>query len=294
MAAPIEFLTSALAATALAAAFWLRRHFRLRGAAACRPADALAICRPMLKLLAALQQHRGMASGWLAGDANFGPRMEERRREIERLFAAIALALVPENACAVPCMTLQDFRLLRHRWQELLHGLGGLSVDESIARHTAIIARILLLLDAVGETRIGLTRMGSLPQVGNFARRLPALTEALGQARAIGTGVAARGACSPVDRVRLLFLISRAETLLQQAQADAAASHAAGAASRLVAELAAVLRTEMLHAEGVRVASADYFAMATRAIDSVFAWIDASGSEIAAGIAARMQTPAGR
>ena len=42
--------------------------------------------------------------------------------------------------------------------------------------------------------------------------QLPALSEALGQARAISAGVAARGQCTAVARVRLAYLASRIET----------------------------------------------------------------------------------
>ncbi len=111
-----------------------------------------------------------------------------------------------------------------------------------------------------------------LPQgaVRNFSHRLPQLTECLGQARATGTGVAAHGSCSAVARVRLMFLVSRAESLIDQACAFD--QHGSFAALK-VRSLAKTIRSQMLASQQVNVSAASYFAEATAAIDAVYQWV---------------------
>lgn len=109
--------------------------------------------------------------------------------------------------------------------------------------------------------------------VKNYTIRLPALTECLGQARALGMSVATKRGCSAVTRVRLMFLVARAEALLNQALEAAGDGQQAEKAMLAVQEMARVIRTRMLLSSGVTVAAQDYFELASVAIDQVFAWI---------------------
>jgi hypothetical protein len=151
-----------------------------------------------------------------------------------------------------------------------------MSVEKSIAEHSLLIATALDWLDAFGEARVALSFSGRLPVglVKNYAHRLPALTECLGQARAIGSSVAAKGKCSAVARVRLMFLVSRAESLLDQAcGVSEGPANDADKARVAVKSLAQLIRERMLSGDQVDVTADTYFTQATRAIEDVFAWI---------------------
>lgn len=244
----------------------------------------LAACRTLLALTAHFQQHRGMSSAWLAGDKGFGSKLESKAREIETLFQALRPVAVSECSKPHPCLTANDLALFRHRWGGLRDRLGQLSVEQSIAEHSQLIEQLLRWLAALGEARIEplLAARGERALVRNYATRLPALTECLGQARAVGLSVATRRACSPVARVRLMFLIARAEAILKQAGEGGAAN---GQAERAVQHMAQLVRNRMLGASGVAVGAQEYFDDATRAVDAVFAWISDNGRQLAgAGI----------
>ena len=244
--------------------------------------ETLASSRHLLALAAHLQQHRGMSSAWLSGDASFEPRLLEKRRQIDAVFPLLMTSARIESQQPYPCLTVNDVALFRFRWQNLLEGLPRMAPETSMSQHGFMVAQVLEWLSALGEARI--EPLGgqhlSLGMIRNYAHRLPALTECLGQARAIGSSVAARHACTPVARVRLMFLISRSEALLEQA----AAAHKQGDATlktRLaVQEMARTVRTSMLLSHGVVVSPEDYFAIATRAIDAVYAWIGGCSEEI--------------
>lgn len=254
-------------------------------------AEALHVCRLFLDLLRNMQQHRGMSSAWLSGDTSFGLRMQERRGEIARLLDQLATALQAEQQRPCPNPERAAFERFRNDWQELASGLSGCTVEQSIARHGALIGSLLDWLSGFGEARLALhAHQTRHAQVRNFTHRLPALTEALGQARAIGSSVAARKGCSPVPRVRLMFLVARAEALIEQAGAvscDGNARNACEQARRSIAETARVVREQLLRSAGVGVSADDYFALATRGIDTVFAWIDACGNDVARQTKAR-------
>lgn len=245
------------------------------------PAEALQVSRLFLELLRHMQQHRGMSSAWLAGDRSFAARIETRRDEIERVLAQLARALEAEQRRPCPNPDRASYDAFRRHWQELAAGLAQCSAEQSIARHGTLIATLLDWLSAYGEVRLG---AGSLAQARNVTHRLPALTEALGQARAIGSSVAARGACSPVPRVRLTFLAARAEALVEQAGATACEGRVRQAreeARASIAQMTRMIRADLLKSAGMDVPADTWFALATRSIDAVFGWIDACAEDIA-------------
>jgi len=261
----------------------LRQHRRGQGNLA-STRQAMQTCDQLIRLIGHLQQHRGMSSAWLSGDSSFSTRLSNKRREIDAMFSALSAAAQEECRQASPCLTVNDLSLFRFKWRDLVDNLSTMTVERSITEHSQLIATALEWLNAVGEARIGLAAGDCLPTglVKNYAHRLPALTECLGQARAIGSSVAAQGSCPAVARVRLMFLVNRAESLIEQAcqghQGNDARSRPAQDAVR---SLAALIRSRMLNPEGVINVTADiYFTQATNAIDTVFALILDAGETL--------------
>lgn len=242
----------------------------------------LAACRSLLALVGHFQQHRGMSSAWLSGDQGFKARLDGKGREIEGLIPSLRDVARRESARAHPCLTLNDLSLFQFNWGQLRDKLADLSVEQSIAQHSFLIDQLLQWLAALGESRVELLLGDKCARglVRNYASRLPALTECLGQARALGTSVAARRGCSAVARVRLMFLVARAETLLNQANEVGGRGARAERAALAVQQMARVIRTRMLLSSGISVAAQEYFEIASAAIDSVFAWIGESGTEL--------------
>lgn len=260
---------------------FIRRAIRQRRArlAAEGLSPVLDSCRQLLVLAINLQQHRGLSSAWLSGDASFLPRLREKQKQIEALLPPLMQAARSEAGRYAPCFVGNDIALFAFRWRNLVDTLKGKSAEQSIAEHSHMIGLVLDWLAALGEARIEPLAAGTghIGRARNFAYRLPALAEALGQARAIGTGVAARRGCSPVARVRLMFLIGRAEALLEQAtQASDGGEYAQRVRSSLQL-MARTVRTSMLLSDGVRVSPDEYFAVVTQVIDAVIAWVEHSG-----------------
>ena len=252
--------------------------------------DTLIACQHLLVLTDHLQQHRGMSSAWLSGDASFEGRLLEKRRQIEAVFPVLLAAARLESMQANACLTGNDISLFHFRWQSLVEGLSGMSTESSMAQHSHMVSQVLEWLSALGEARIEplAGRVVSIGMIRNYAHRLPALTECLGQARAIGSSVAARHGCSPVARVRLMFLVARAEALLEQAATAHNNGNLTLRARHAVQEMARTVRTSMLLSAGVQMAPGEYFSVSTQAIDSIYAWIE-DGSRTISGATASME-----
>ncbi|WP_265949735.1 nitrate- and nitrite sensing domain-containing protein [Dechloromonas sp. A34] len=240
-------------------------------------------CRSLLALIGHFQQHRGMSSAWLSGDQSFGGKLESKAREIDDLFQALRPVARGESGKPHPCLTPNDLALFQRRWEELREKLAGLSVEQSIAQHSFLIDQLLQWLAALGEARLEplVGNRCARGMVRNYASRLPALTECLGQARAVGMSVATRQACSAVARVRLMFLVARAEALLKQAAEGALRGAKAESATLAVHQMARLVRTRMLVSSGINVSVQEYFDVASLAVDAVFGLIAEHGRQLA-------------
>lgn len=279
----VMYMMLALAIVILVVSVMLYRHSRWEYAD--KSLDkTLNACRSLLALVGHFQQHRGMSSALLSGDQQFRARLDGKGREIEGLIPSLREVAREESSRAHPCLTQNDLSMFQFQWGQLREKLTGLSVEQSIAQHSFLIDQLLQWLSALGESRVEVLLDDRCARglVRNYASRLPALTECLGQARALGTSVAARRGCSAVARVRLMFLVARAEALLNQANDVGRRGPKAEKAALAVQEMARVIRTRMLLSSGISVAAQEYFDIATTAVDSVFAWINESGSELVA------------
>lgn len=272
------YLMILLAAAIAAVSLWKLRR-RSQAASGRALGETLEGCRTMLALIGHFQQHRGMSSALLSGDQSFRPRLDQKGREIEALIPQLRELARIETAMAFPCLTSNDLSLFKFHWEELREKLAGLSVEQSIAQHSFLIAELLKWLAALGEARLE-PALGDSALVRNYLGRLPALTECLGQARALGASVAARHACSAVARVRLMFLVARAEALLSQAADSYSGMPEADRAMQAVQQMARVVRTQMLLSSGITVGAEEYFQIATQAVDGVFGWIERCGRSV--------------
>lgn len=277
-----------VAATALGRVRWKSRQ---RNAAFLNEAhDALAACRQLLELAGHLQQHRGLSVALLGGDASYQPKIFSKQNEVLTVIARLDSIAGHETKRVLPSFTTSDLTLFRQKWQSLTDGLKDLSPVQSIAQHSQLIARVLLWLSAYGQVHIELPGGGYLPPgaARSFYYGLPSLTETLGQARAIGMDVAVHGGCTQMARVRLMFLTTRAEYLLQRSASMCDPGPKGECARIAVQELLQMIRYEMLATSGVRIDTDQYYQLATAAIDSVFDWIEECGTNLESALHAAL------
>lgn len=243
-------------------------------------------CRGLLVLMGHLQLHRGMSSAFLAGDESCASQFQLKAAQINTLLPSINHVIWGRAGQICLGMTPNDWSLFRHHWLELVDVLPTLSVEQNIARHGQLIGKIQQSLADIGKTFIEplAIKQGVVGAASNFVHRLPLLSECLGQARAIGCCITVQQRCQPVDRVRLLFLITRAESLLEQAVAAYGCDSVTGRCQEAIKAMVVTIRTRMLFSAGVVLRPDEFFDISTLAINLVFEWADACLADTLVGL----------
>lgn len=276
--ADLIFILLAALLTIVAATLWQQRRLQLQQ----RHLDGLRWCGTLLELVLRMQQHRGMASALLAGDPGFRTGLAGKRREVEVLLLALQ-ALPADSDASIRQVAEHELPELKLRWDQLCRELDGLTACNSMTRHSAIIGTLLAWLRGIGESCLNVRAMAGAGRldfiVPVFVERLPALSEALGQIRALGSAVAAAGKLEPAQRVQLSFLIhrinellGRSESALQHAglQRNAEVERSFATVRERVQELLDMVCSDLLEPHRLKIAPAQYYATASQAIDAIF------------------------
>ncbi|MBC9250946.1 hypothetical protein A9179_11715 [Pseudomonas alcaligenes] len=167
-------------------------------------------------------------------------------------------------------------------WSRLREGRNTDAVNNLAQHHLIIRNSIFLMQDVACEVDLseGRAALGYLPCIW---REVVQAAEWAGQARALGTGIAAAGHSSAEQRVRLRFLYQKIQLLAGAAFATLqrhAAEHPQTKISslpqreRVVADFLRCIEQELLSQERPTIAAKTYFQHATLAIDELLALVD--------------------
>ncbi len=150
-------------------------------------------------LVKSLQKHRGLSAAFCSGD-------DHVIHELRQLVINISSLILALNK--IPLMTDNDRWLsFNDHWSRLSQHHKGTSAEDSFIQHTNIITNVLYLLEDIAEhhalTKEHLKNFGN---IGLLWRELLAITESVGQSRAVGTRAVTIQYCSSVDKIKLKFL----------------------------------------------------------------------------------------
>ena len=224
----------------------------------------LSVLRSGLGLLTNVQQHRGISAALLNGDQSFAARQIDKRNEIQEIFRNLESLLMATPELRSDADSLSA---LRREWDGMSSAIGNLLPEQSFSRHTALIRMIIHLLGDMGE-HLGLLDGEGTPfaQLANtLLLKLPLLMESIGQARALGSGYAAKGQCGAVGRIRMSFL---AQHIGECQHGIRASMTEQPHAMQRVNALLGVLNERFIDAESVDIAPDVFFRTATEAIES--------------------------
>lgn len=236
--------------------------------------EGIRINRLVEQLLVDLQQHRGMVNAFLSGDGSFKPKIEQKQTAIGQDIAAL------DASHGQGLMTENRWEGIRNAWQALRAGAMALPPEESFRRHCELIRAVLYSMGDVAErSQIVGACAADFALVDALWNKLPAVAEGLGQARGMGSSVAAKGYCSSVARIKLRFLEEHiGETVgcvdndlahadIGQAVAFTRAWEETHAA---VHEFLALLDEKLINVERPAIDAGHYFSAGTKAMDAVF------------------------
>lgn len=229
-------------------------------------------------LISGFQRHRGLSNGVLCGDASLSQDLAVARQGLDQhIRAAQALDSTHRDA----------WNSLIDHWSRMREGRSDQA--NNLAQHHLIIRNSIFLMEDVAseiDLSEGRAELGYLPCIW---REVVQAAEWAGQARALGTGIAAAGQSSAEQRVRMRFLYQKIELLAGTAFATLqrhASEHPQANLFRLqhreqvVADFLRCIKQELLGQEQPVIAAKTYFQHATQAIDELLALVDTALAQL--------------
>lgn len=207
-------------------------------------------------LLTYVQQHRGLTTGFVNGNL-------AAKSEIEVLSARIKQLMDDINEADSWIANNVKWSSLVDHWARLgLIYLQG-DADKNFKQHNILIANLLYLIDDVADEH-HLSKLTGDAMDTDW-RYLLSIAEYIGQARALGTGVAARGECSSVLRIQLNHLRNKIASSVDASWPEK---------SRIeIQYLLRCIETQLV-VDRPGIDSAEYFKLATRCIEHVLEQFD--------------------
>jgi len=161
--------------------------------------------QPLRALFGALAQHRGRVDAVLSGDPSARGQLAALQGQIDSELRRIDLVdrQVGATLGAAPALAA-----IRRDWEELKGQAFQLPAERGFARHTALLARVLKLIEDVGDSST--LRLDPARDSSYLAEEVllwgPKSVEAMAEARDLGAGALARGQVSPEGEGRLSAL----------------------------------------------------------------------------------------
>jgi len=248
-----------------------------------------------------VQQHRGMMATVLASnDATARSRAVELRQRVNNSLAALASV---DQMLGDRLTTGTGMLQISQRWQQLEGRADNLSPEQSFDQHSELVAELVGLIRHVADTsEITLDPILDTYYLGDaLVNNLPALTETMGQARAIASQAAAVGELEEAQRIRLEVLLSNMNSYraalmsgLESAmeynpQLVPGLRGAVQNNNEAIEALATLVRQRLLDTDAITVSATEAFDTATRSIDASYALFDAVLPQMDNLLAARVQ-----
>jgi methyl-accepting chemotaxis protein len=161
----------------------------------------------LLRLLRLTQEHRGLSSAVLNGEASKAADRQQRQDAINQAFAE-----VEQLYGTLPREALQpELKAMKAAWQDVSGRVSqaGISPPDSLKAHTALVNRLLNFIeDETGASGMALDAdMACYYLITAAFRDLPRLSEKMGLARARGTGMLVKRSTDPDERSILVTLV---------------------------------------------------------------------------------------
>ena len=265
-----------------------------------RESEGIAPVNKFLRVTQLVQQHRGLSAAVLGGNLALSAQRDAKRAETDQAFADYE-ALIAADAVPKP---LQDALIpVKADWKSLSAAVNdkSINVKASYARHTALAGAMLGVI-GTGLDHFGLSldpEADTYYLIMSVYVHIPYLGEALGQARAKGTGMLALKQAAPEDRVAMASIVERAQDRLDNGLTglNKAVSFNPGLKEKLAAVTADAEKqatgalkltlSEIVTPSAISFESGSYYTQYTNAIDAQYKLIETGATELAATLAGR-------
>lgn len=230
-------------------------------------------------LISGFQRHRGLSNGVLCGDTSMSQDLASTRHSLDQ-HIQVAQALDSRHRDA--------WDSLIDHWSRMREGRSNDRANNLKQHHLIIRNSIFLMEDIASDIDLtgGRTELGYLPCIWHEVIQA---AEWAGQARALGTGIAAAGHSHAEQRVRMHFLYQKIEQLAAAAFATLhrhTNEHPHTSEFRLqhreqvVADFLNCIKQDLLGPEKSVISAKHYFQQATQAIDELLALVDVALAQL--------------
>lgn len=215
-------------------------------------------------VLTHIQQHRGLTNGYLNGNFHSAVDIDQLQNKVSRNFAEMTAI---DNS-------IEDNELwggITQHWARLAGKYKKIERENNLHQHNQLIKNVLYLIDDLAQScDLLLLKNRQNKPLHLYWRELLAAAEYIGQARAIGTGVAAAGHCDRISRGRLNYLCRQIEEHTRLLWLEIGSSDSA---PEEISRLIVCINNQVL-CEAPTIKPDDYFILATSAIDSLLDQFD--------------------
>ncbi len=239
-----------------------------------------------------IQQHRGMTAAYLNGATEFHERIMQKRSIVDEKLAELKQV---DDKLGAQLGTGGIMGDLLQQWNGIKTNAMNMSTAEAIKVHSALIADMLALMSQVADaSEITLDpKLDSYYMGAALVSGLPNMLENMGQARAVGSGVAAKGGfANQKVYTKLAVLSSNINLYFKGVSSGLQAAYSANVEvsknlsgptdsnNRAIREMQALLNDKLLNAETIAVSSDMVFNTATQAISGSYKLYDALAPEL--------------
>lgn len=212
--------------------------------------------KPMRLLLTNLQRHRGMTTAYINGNSSI-------KVDIETTSVIIDNTIVHIESFGRWISDNTKWVSLVDHWLRLSKAYEQAETENNFRQHNILIANILYLIEDIADAHCLLKNPGD--DTDTDWRHLLSIAEYIGQARALGVGVATKGECTNVLRVQLNHLRHKIACNIEPSWPEKTRKE--------ISYLVLCIDTKLV-VDVPNMPAKDYFDLATRCIDYILEQFD--------------------
>ncbi|EXJ11805.1 nitrate- and nitrite sensing domain-containing protein [Nitrincola nitratireducens] len=258
----------------------------MRNTARAKRYQTLQLLKSLRVLIADIQKHRGLSNGLLSGDTSLKHSLQQTR-------SAIA-----QNTASLQQHKNDTYLVTNERWQghvdhwQRLKEANEIKPENNLQQHHAMIRNLIFLAEDISNES-GITNLPEHTYAHCIWREVMQTAEWAGQARALGTGMAAKASSTPQERIRMRFLCDKIQELSvvafailakQTEEPTNSTTFDLRAAKNAVNQLIVCIQDQLLNNNAPTISAKDYFNQATQTIDVLLDLVDETLTDIEGAI----------
>lgn len=214
-----------------------------------------------------MQQHRGTTTGYLSGDLSLKDNIEQIEQQVSKnISRAESLSALSND---------ERWIGIKDHWSRLAGSYERLGKLNNLQQHNTLVAHMLYLIEDTADYYRLIDIQEDIKDAALWKDALH-VAEYIGQARAIGTGVAASGNCDSVSRIRLLYLYDKVISSLAECGASIAGDYSD---KKAIYDFTTELK-KLTEEEHPSITSQSYYQMATMALNGIYTRFDQKLNEL--------------